>query len=93
MERLHEIALKLIPEGFVQCSYISIHCRQHGSLRVRVDLEPSGEHPCPLCGVLCSAVLLGHGITKGLSPAFDVVCTPTQEAARIWASHNRNSKQ
>ncbi len=57
------LPLEIAEHGLTHCYYLTVHCRQHGEIRIGTDQEPSDHYPCPVCGKRSPAVLLGEGGT------------------------------
>lgn len=76
----------------VPCVYVALRCPHCGESRQALAvLPPSGDVPCPECGIACSFVLLGSGLTTWQLPFHEIRSGEqlrwiTQEADKIDCS-------
>src|SRR5579871_1987729 len=57
----------------VPCVYVALRCSHCGELRQALAVLPSpGDVPCPECGIACSFVLLGSGLTTRQLPFHEI---------------------
>ncbi len=65
------------------CVYLSLQCSRCGDVRQAIAELPSSETvSCPECGIACSFVLLGKGLTSRKLPCSEIRRTETKLLSR-----------
>jgi hypothetical protein len=69
------LPLEIESHQLTHCYYLSLHCGQHGDIRIAVENAPAcALYPCPLCEAPCYCYILGRGGTaRGPLPFWDEI--------------------